>query len=30
VKIGTRVYDQLTVDSILEILENELGALKGK
>ncbi len=28
VKIGTRVYDNVNSDSILEILEKELGALK--
>lgn len=28
VQIGTRVYDNVTGDSILEILEKELGALK--
>ena len=26
-KIGSKVYDQVSGDSILEILENELGAL---
>jgi len=27
-KIGARVYNQVSSDTILEILENELGALK--